>query len=226
MVERKTIGRLTCDYATAGCARVCYLLSPLPVSGEEIGHWAEHYGGTMVVVRGFDWDNDLTPWPAPGVLPGDAAFRGDAEALLAVLRRRVLPEVESGLDLSPSFVRDLAGVSLSGLFAVWAWMQGDDFRNIGSISGSFWYDGFTDWLAREGAVQKPGYAYFSLGDREGVVGNPRYRTVQKDTARVVGTLQGLGIRAFFEPTRGTHFAPFAPRMEKLLQGFARLEAGE
>lgn len=37
---------------------------------------------------------------------------------------------------------EMAGVSLSGLFALWQWLMNDTFRNIISLSGSFWYAGF------------------------------------------------------------------------------------
>ncbi|MDE6638872.1 MAG: hypothetical protein K2K32_11640 [Muribaculaceae bacterium] len=35
---------------------------------------------------------------------------------------------------------------MSGLFALWQWMVCDTFRNIASLSGSFWYEGFMEWM--------------------------------------------------------------------------------
>ena len=228
-MERKKIGKLTCDYAGIGSSRICYLLVPLALDGRRIEQWAVQYGYNMVVIHGMDWDNDLTPWTAPGILPEDADFRGAAGEFLTLLHSNVIPEMERRIGIgSPEFPteRTLIGVSLSGLFALWAWMNCDDFTNIGSISGSFWYDGFPEWLSRRETVHKPGYAYFSLGDLEGKAGNPRFSTVRTDTVQVVDTLCRAGIRTMFEQTSGTHFAPIYPRLEKLYHGFVKLSGNK
>lgn len=214
---RKKIGKLTCDYVSGGCGRVCYILTPLTIKSKSMEAWSGRYGYDMVAIHGMDWDNDLTPWPAPGVLPQDEDFMGLAGEFLSLLRHRVLPEMERTLGFQDSVERTLVGISLSGLFALWAWMVGDDFAHIGSISGSFWYDGFPEWLC-ENVVGKSGTAYFSLGDKEGKDGELRFSGVQTDTRSVVNTLQAAGVPTLFEQTRGGHFAPIGPRMEKVFQG--------
>lgn len=221
-METKKIGNLKCDYAAAEGSRVCYFISPLPIGGKAIEEWAARYGQNIVVITGVDWDNDLTPWTAKGVEKGDADFRGEAALLLERLRGEVMPGMERTLNMAHPIERTLAGVSLSGLFAVWAWTQGDDFDNIASISGSFWYDSFTGWLSRQDLTNKTGCAYFSLGNKEGKAGNPRFNTVQEDTQRVVEIMQNNGIKAMFEPTDGTHFAPMNPRIEKMFVGLEAL----
>lgn len=102
-------------------------------------------------------------------------------------------------------------------------MNGNDFTHIGSISGSFWYDGFAEWLEHIAKPRKGGCAYFSLGDKEGINGNPRFRTVVADTASVVRTLRMAGIHTMFETTAGTHFAPVYPRIGKVFGGLARMK---
>ena len=208
-------GHLTCDCAYAATPRICYVLTPILLDKKRLEQWCNIYETTIVSVHGIDWDNDLTPWVAPGVEANDADFEGKAFDFLSFLRTTVLPKVETSPHGQPPTERTLVGISLSGLFAVWAWMNGDDFTHIGSISGSFWYDGFTEWLELYvGKSCKQGHAYFSLGDKEGIRGNPRYQTVVTDTDCVIRTLRKSGISAQFEMTGGTHFAPIYPSMEK------------
>lgn len=211
------IGRLTCDCVHAASPRFTYILTPVQLDKRRLEQWSERYGTNVVSVHGMDWDNDLTPWSAPGVETGDADFKGEAAAFLSFLRNDVMPQVET--ELAGPFLteRTLIGISLSGLFALWAWMNGDDFTHIGSISGSFWYDGFTGWLEHTAKPHKKGRAYFSLGDKEGKNGNPRYHTVATDTTLVFQALQQAGIEVFYETTVGTHFAPIYPRIEKALK---------
>ncbi|WP_273134228.1 GNAT family N-acetyltransferase [Culturomica massiliensis] len=227
MKRTTKIGRLTCDYVSAGNSRICYILAPIPLNGSNIEEWAIRYDYNIVVICGIDWDNDLTPWKAPGVSAGDEDFQGLASDFLRLLQGKVMPEIESSLGISHPAERTLTGISLSGLFALWAWMNSDDFTNIGCISGSFWYDGFADWLGRKEKIHKNGYAYFSLGDSEGKDANPRYRTVEACTHQIVGTLRRSEVQTLFESTSGTHFAPFYPRLEKMFRGLAQLSrAGE
>lgn len=223
MMETMKIGRLSCDFVNTGSAHICYILAPIPLDGRRITEYAKRYGYTIVVVHGMDWDNDLTPWAAPGVLPKDERFRGKASGFLACLLQEVIPEAERALCIDSAVERTLVGVSLSGLFALWAWMECDAFTNIGSISGSFWYDGFADWLSSANKYPKNGCVYLSLGDKEVENVNPRYRTVERCTVRIAETLHKAGIRMMFEMTSGTHFAPIYPRLEKMFQGLMKLE---
>lgn len=219
MMETMKIGQLSCDFVNTGSTRICYILAPIPLDGRRITEYAKRYGYTIVVVHGMDWDNDLTPWAAPGVLPNDECFRGKASEFLAYLLQEVMPEMERTLCMGSAVEHTLVGISLSGLFALWAWMECDAFRNIGSISGSFWYDGFADWLSNANKYPKDGCVYLSLGDKEAESATPRYRTVERCTARIAETLYEAGIRMMFEMTSGTHFAPIYPRLEKMFQGF-------
>lgn len=217
------IGNLMCDCFQADATDICYILSPIRLAPERLEEWSGKYHTHIVGIHGMDWDNDLPPWTAPGVEPGDAAFKGNAVAFLSFLRTEVMPEVES---LFPSKERTLMGISLSGMFTVWTWMNGNDFTHIASISGSFWYDHFTDWMLRTGIGHKTGVAYFSLGDKEGIKGNPRFSTVAVETAKVVQFIKDNGIPVLFEATAGTHFAPIYPRMEKAFVGLEQLKRKE
>lgn len=208
--------------SAAEAAGICYLISPVSVDPETVRKWATHRN--IVVISGTDWGKDMTPWPAPGIVPGKDDFAGGADTFLDILRSRILPECEARM--SPggrSCTRSLAGLSLSGLFALYAWTSCEEFSNIGCISGSFWYDGFTDWLESKRPLRKSGCAYFSLGEKEGKGGNPRFRNVRENTAAIIARLREDGIRTMFEQTEGSHFTPFYPRMELLLAGIDQME---
>lgn len=204
-------------YGAAGSRRVCYLLMPIDVDEASKRRLAQVFHCNLVEILVDDWDDALTPWVSPGVMPGDADFGGEAALTLRQLCRDIMPAAERrlGLEGNTPVVRQLAGVSLSGLFAVWAWMQGDVFSDIASISGSFWYDGFVDWLKAEGK-RKQGLAYLSLGDKEGHTRVQRFKSVVADTAAVVDILRGDGARVVFQQTAGSHYAPMLPRLIKAL----------
>lgn len=220
MTKKLKIDRLECAYADIGSERICYVLGPIPMEEEQLGQWAERFGYNLVIISGMDWDNDLTPWPASGVMPRDAPFKGDAAKFLALLRDKVMPEVERTLKMPPAAERTLIGISLSGLFALWAWMQGDDFTDIGSLSGSFWYDGFADWVCRLEKPHKQGRAFFLLGDAERKSSIRRFQSVEESTERIVVSLREAGIEADFRLVPGTHFAPIEPRMEIALEALS------
>lgn len=209
-------------YPCEGSTKVGYVLCPM---GIELDRLAKEYGMHLVEVVVDNWDNDLTPWGAPGVFPQDSPFQGLASQTLETLRKDVFPEVERRLGLSGEFERDIVGISLSGLFAVWAWTQGVDFKNIASISGSFWYEGFPEWLEKTDAkVRKQGFAYLSLGDKEGETKVKAFKSVVEDTAKVEEILRANGADVVFEWTQGTHFAPMLPRLEKALRALTGNQA--
>lgn len=195
---------------------VTYILLPMQLDG--LKQLALRYNTSIVAVTGIDWDNDLTPWAAPGVFRNDADFKGNAGMFLNILESKIIPAAENKLCLSHDVVRNLCGISLSGLFALWAWLQDDTFRNIAGISSSFWYDNFAAWLSSRPIPHKEGKAYFSLGNKEGSKNdNPRFQSVQADTAAVVDSLRRAGITVEYEATEGTHYAPPLPRIAKALQ---------
>lgn len=204
-----------CSPSGASPGDIYYLLVPFPNIGLDIEQWAQKYDVSLVVVSGMDWDNDMTPWPAPGVPKGSPDFKGLAPQMLHRLETDVLPLVEQALGVTAP-KRTLCGISLSGLFALWAWLQDDTFDNIGSISGSFWYEGFVDWLKAQ-KIAKTGRAYFSLGNKEGGNKGPKaFADIQQQTHEVVNILRAAGVDDTFQQTQGTHYAPPAPRIDDML----------
>lgn len=205
--------------------RVCYLLSFMPLDLSDVETLAGLYGLNLAVISGFDWDNELTPWPAPGEPPGEPPFQGHAAITLRTLQQEVIPSVERRLEVNPSSVRrSVAGVSLSGLFALWAWLTCDTFTNLASLSGSFWYDGFAVWATerirklspeqlkvREGAT-----IIFLLGKKEDKSPVRAFRSVTERTGEIVDAMRSAGLGVTFTMVPGDHYSNFAPRLHSAL----------
>lgn len=206
------------DYRTDICPadsnRIGYVILPMPPSFEDL-EWmrrsAEKHKTNLVLLSGMDWNNDMTPWPAPSVFSCERNFEGRADTFLQVLLKDVIPSVESVLQRN-NMERSLIGLSLSGLFSLWASCHTDAFSSIASISGSLWYDGFIEWLMWH--VPYIAYAYLLLGDREKNTRNPRMAVVEEKTEIACRILQEKGVDTFYELESGTHFSPYLPRLEK------------
>ena len=182
----------------------------------------ERYGVKLVLLPQADWNNDLTPWPAEPVFKKGKAFGGKAGAYLQRLESEILPGIEAELGLVPD-ERWLLGVSLAGLFAVWAATanQGREnrsglFTRIAAISGSFWYPDFPQWLREQPPAPGLKAAYLSLGRKEAEGKNPPLKDIAARTREVADILAEKGIPATFAWMEGTHFAPVVPRLEQAL----------
>lgn len=209
-----TIDNLQCSYSKASGDKIVYMLYPFPLSEEMLDDIASSYGTSVAVITGMDWDDDMTPWAAPGVPAGCADFKGDAPAFLTKLQRSVIPAIEKAMVIEAT-ERNLIGVSLSGLFTLWQWMVCDTFHNIASLSGSFWYKGFVNWLEKN-CVQKTGRAYFLLGNLESRTSVPEFKSVDTDTRKVMDILHSQHIDATFESVPGNHYQYAAERLRKAL----------
>lgn len=200
--------------------KVCYLILPEGVSKDldvDLQELAERFSLTFVMIEGVDWNNDLTPWPASGVFKKTKPFGGQASVFLTKLCNEIVPKAESELGLiNPQ--RTLMGVSLSGLFAVWAALNTDVFQNVISISGSLWYDGFAEWVKTCEISPKVENICLLLGEKEKNAKEKRMATVEEKTSEIAAMLkekcQG---KVVFELVEGTHFSPVVPRMEKALE---------
>lgn len=209
-------GNLSVELHRAGGNRVMYMLMPMATDYDWIDRQAARLGVSIVVITGIDWDNDLTPWGAPGQPPGEPDFKGLAPEFLTRLTSQVMPDAEKKLGITDA-ERTLYGISLSGLFAVWALTQTTAFRNIISVSGSFWYKNFAEWLRSvtipQSTAGKSGKIYLSLGTKE--AGSPikAFRSITTDTASVVETLRADGFDVTFRPVPGNHYQYFESRFE-------------
>jgi predicted alpha/beta superfamily hydrolase len=172
---------------------------------------AESLSANMVVVSNLDWESDLTPWRAPGLKTGE--FAGKAQSFLDILAGDLLVSIENSLRINRP-ERYICGVSLSGLFALWASCKKDLFYGVASVSGSFWYDGFMEWISEHRPYAES--FYLSLGEKEKDSKNPRLAKVDEATKHIYGLLNVAGCAVHFEYNEGNHFGPLIERIEKAI----------
>ena len=165
---------------------------------------------TFVTLSGFDWESDLSPWPAPALGRNSAPFAGHVDAALALLSEELLPQIEAALSAPPSW-RGIAGYSLAGLFAVYALYRCDLFQRAASMSGSLWYPDFLDYAQNHSMCAKPERIYLSVGDKERKTRHPLMRNVQIAAEDFAAHCQALGISTTFQLERGNHFNDAAGR---------------
>lgn len=183
----------------------------------------------LFAADGYDWNTDLSPWPAKACFKGGEDFAGKAPAQLEWLagaidaaERELADEIGSaGQDDLP---RAILGYSLAGLFALWAIGECDRFDMCASVSGSLWYDGFLEHLQGRAGRFAGKRVYLSLGDREAKTRNPRLACVQEKTEAARDLLAAAGAQCVFELNPGNHFQDPAGRCARaaawLVRGFA------
>ena len=202
------------DISQNGSNRICYIILPECLKESErewLDRMAEEHSASMVVISGLDWERELTPWKAPGLKAGE--FAGRAQSFLDILKGDIMVNVESSFRISRP-KRFIAGVSLSGLFALWASCRAHLFEGVASVSGSFWYDKFTEWFGTQEYISSR--YYFSLGEKEKDGKNLRLAAVEEETAKIMSTLQANEKEVIFEYNEGNHFGPLIERIEKAI----------
>ena len=196
--------------------RICYMILPRGIRNEalDLEALSEKYSVSIVQVNDVVWNDDLTPWPAPGVFKKAKPFGGGAAAFLEKLVGEIIPETEKSLGLENA-ERTVLGVSLSGLFALWAGFHTDAFTNIVSISGSLWYDGFAEWVKERRLSSYIKKVCLLLGENEKKAKEKRMAGVEDDTKAVVDALtKNSAVEIAFELVEGTHFSPTKPRLQR------------
>lgn len=160
-------------------------------------------GGTaLFAADDYDWNADLSPWPAKACFRGGEDFAGRGPERLRWLGEAV-PVAEEGIADAP---RAILGYSLAGLFALWAAAERNElFDAAASVSGSLWYDDFAGYIAARAHLFAGKAAYLSLGDREAKTRNARLACVQEAAETARDVLCAAGARAVFELNPGNHF---------------------
>lgn len=200
--------------------KICYMILPEGIR-EDLGvglkELSEKYGVSIVVIPDVNWNDDMTPWPAEGVFKKAKPFGGQATSFLNKLTNEIIPETESSLGMvDPE--RTIMGVSLSGLFAVWAGFTTDAFTNIISISGSLWYDGITEWMKEQTPSPQLKKVCMLLGEKEKNAKDKRMATVEDRTHAASEILKSKSQAAvLFELVEGTHFSPMLPRLDQAFE---------
>ena len=207
---------LNLDIVTTESDDVCYVLLPERMKETEMD-WLEElvqkYSVNIVAISGMKWNDALTPWKAPALNPKEEDFKGKAKDFLSSLLGDIFVNTEQSLRLHHP-KRHLVGISLAGLFAVWASTVTNKFESIASISGSFWYDGFVEWF-KEQELKTDRY-FLSLGDKEVKAKNERLASVGSCTEAILQIIQDKSNEVTFVTDEGNHFEFFKERIEKAI----------
>ena len=200
--------------------KICYMILPEGIKGDlydGLKGLSEKYGVSIVVIEDVNWNDDMTPWPAAGVFKKAKPFGGRAAWFLNKLTDEIIPKTEKELGIEDA-ERTLLGVSLSGLFAVWAVFNTDAFTNIISISGSLWYDGFVEWMKEQTPSPQLKKVCMLLGEKEKNAKDKRMATVEERTLAAANLLKSkTQPDVVFELVEGTHFSPIMPRLERAFE---------
>ena len=213
MITSRTYHSLHLDIVSSDSSSIIYILLPHRLPAEEltaIEELSTRFETNIVAISEMDWNNDMTPWKAPAVKEGE--FGGRASQFLDRLKGDIFFNLESSLQIrNPK--RYLIGLSLAGLFSVWAGLMKPLFAGVASISGSFWYDGFAEWILKQEDLNCVRF-YVIIGDKEKETKVKRFANIEEDTMKVVETLMLKGAEVAFEMTEGGHNSPVIPRIEK------------
>lgn len=200
--------------------RICYMILPEGIRedlADGLKALSEKYAVSIVVIPGVNWNDELTPWPADGVFKKAKPFSGHASSFLDKLTNEMIPETEKRMGVVDA-ERTILGVSLSGLFAIWAAFNTDAFTNVISISGSLWYDGFVDWMSENTPFSQVQKVCMLLGEQEKNAKDKRMATVEERSILAANILKAKTNAAIsFEVVEGTHFSPILPRLERAFE---------
>ncbi|ASK28356.1 hypothetical protein BG910_11955 [Neisseria chenwenguii] len=150
------------------------------------------------------WEHAFTPWPAPAAFKKAPDFSGGADAYLQWLTETALSQALETGRLKPQW-NALLGYSLAGLFAAYAAYRSHVFTRTASVSGSLWFDGWTDFIQTNPLSPLPQKACFSVGDKEKNSKNPRMAVVETATLATQQNWQQQGVECVFELNAGGHF---------------------
>ena len=148
-----------------------------------------------------NWNDDLSPWPAPAVF-GNEEFGGGAKETLEFVLGKIVPTPEEikSRGIKRVFI---GGYSLAALFALWAGYQTNAFDGIASASPSVWFPQFTDFM-QENEIHTEA-VYLSLGDREERTRNPVMSKVGAAIREANNLLATSGVDCELEWNKGNHF---------------------
>lgn len=243
VLDRKTVDIFVPDSGQENVKRVIYLNGGYEDADEIWSRFTEdtardekaavnaaavQTGGTALVAIDItrEWNSALTPWEAPRTFKGGEDFAGKADEYLRILTGIVfLAEDEiarmTGAGAASNIQsRAIAGYSLAGLFAVYVFYKSDMFDRLASMSGSLWFDGFSDFMKENKLARIPDKAYFSLGDREKKTRNQRMAAVEDCTAFAAELFKTAGAETIFELVAGGHFDDETERILKGLRFIA------
>lgn len=174
----------------------------------------------LVNIESANWNDDMTPWPAPALFKKSGDFGGFADAYLETIVKIIKPYIDTHYQVKAEPENTaLMGYSLGGLTSLYALYKYDVFGKIGSLSGSLWYDHWVDFMESHQPMNAAAKVYISLGTKEEESKNQRMAAVGKCTGKAVGILKDQLTderNLKFEWNDGSHFTEIPQRYRRAL----------
>lgn len=160
-------------------------------SGEEwkeITQCLEKAECRLVGFESKQWNDAYSPWASDTLFPGQESFGGQGKQTLQWLEEEAVPTAEKYFSIRETCRRAVAGYSLAGLFALWAFYTGGCFSGCASCSGSLWYPGWPEFITGHRAPRTSA-VYLSLGRKEERTRNAVMAAVGERTRETLRQLQ-------------------------------------
>lgn len=181
-------------------------------------------GLSLFLLVGVDanWEQDLTPWPAPAAFRGSPDFTGGAGQYCQDIATQIKPLADQRFRTLPDPAHTaICGYSLGGLAALYALYLQPEFGLAASISGSLWYEGWVPFMEKNRPVFPHAQVYLSLGRGEEKSRHPLMRKIG-DCTRTAQTLlsKQLGCDIPLVWSDGGHYTQIDQRKEQALAWLA------
>nr|MDF9460197.1 alpha/beta hydrolase-fold protein [Bacillus pumilus] len=123
----------------------------------------------IVGIHPFNRLDEYTPWKASSLRSEFPDFNGEAQTYMSFLANDLLPYIKREYPVKQTcHQHSHVGASLGGLFAIYTLLMHPAlFKNIASISGSFWYQDFLPFAKQQSIQCVEHLVYLSVGSEEG-----------------------------------------------------------
>jgi predicted alpha/beta superfamily hydrolase len=182
----------------------------------------------FVCIEPINRIHEYTPWPEERIPPNDTAFGGRASEYIDYIINTVKPYIDSHYPaLTGPEHTGIMGYSLGGLVTVFALFQSDVFGRAASLSGSFWYNGWIDFIKCHNLLNFRVEIMMSVGENE-ARNEPEdsiYKQMtwfNKQTHAILQAKIGRNIPLYLD--NGDHLDYLVPRMTKALLWFCGKKA--
>lgn len=196
------------------CGMENFMPKEIETTGQSFAQKSSAKNAALLIFETKDWNGELSPWPAKQAF-GEEPFTGKGKETLQWIQETLLPFAKEKNWISKETKLYMAGYSLSGLFALWAFLETHLFDGVAACSSSLWMDGWMEYVetGKEGAK---GTLYMSLGTKEEKTKNPLMRKVGDHTRETFALLEkekGI-VKSTLEWNPGGHFTEPSERLLK------------
>jgi predicted alpha/beta superfamily hydrolase len=174
----------------------------------------------LLCIQPNSWNDDFSPWPAPPLNLNEEPFGGGAFRYLNFLNQEAKPYLDSNYRTKPEPENTaVIGYSLGGLAALFSLYVCSGFGKIGSLSGSLWFEDWTEYMRKNQPKNPDAYVYLSLGKGEERSRNAFMAKVgdcTKKAAEILKDQLNLETHFIMEWNNGGHFTEIEKRFQKAI----------